>query len=59
VVRIFQGLRKDKMGNVPQGGTCMGREVGPGKQKNNSFIVFRYTYSIPAHGKLTTVLSAV
>ncbi len=30
-VRIFQGLREDKMGNVPRGGTCMGRGVGPGK----------------------------
>jgi hypothetical protein len=33
VVRIFQGLREDKMGNVPWGGTCMGRGVGPGKLK--------------------------
>ncbi len=24
VVRIFWGLKEDKMGNVPRGGTCMG-----------------------------------
>jgi hypothetical protein len=33
VVRIFWGLREDKMGNVPRGGTCMGQGVGPGKLK--------------------------
>jgi hypothetical protein len=33
VLRIFRGLREDKMGNVPRGGTCMGRGVGPGKLK--------------------------
>jgi hypothetical protein len=31
VVRIIRGLREDKMGNVPRGGTCMGRGVGSGK----------------------------
>ncbi len=33
VVRIFWGLREDKMGNMPRGGTCMGRKVGPRKLK--------------------------
>jgi hypothetical protein len=33
VVRIFQGLREDKMGNMLRGGTCMGRRVGSGKLK--------------------------
>jgi hypothetical protein len=32
-VRIFWGLREDKMINVPRGGTSMGRGVGPGKLK--------------------------
>jgi hypothetical protein len=33
VVRVFRGSREDKMGNVPRGGTCMGKGVGPGKLK--------------------------
>ena len=33
MVRIFWGLREDKMGNGPRGGTCMDREVGPRKLK--------------------------
>jgi hypothetical protein len=33
VVRIFWELRKNKMGNVTQSGTCMGRGAGPGKLK--------------------------
>jgi hypothetical protein len=33
VVRIFWGLREDKVGNVPQGGTYMGKGMRPEKLK--------------------------
>ncbi len=38
VVRMFRELREDKKGNVPLGGTCMGRGVGPGKLKIIAFL---------------------
>jgi hypothetical protein len=33
VVGMFRGLKEDKMGNVPWGGSCTGKGVGPGKLK--------------------------
>jgi hypothetical protein len=39
VVRIFLGLREDKMGNMPQGETCMGRGLGPRKLKTIALLI--------------------
>ncbi len=59
VVRIFPGLREDKMRNVPQGGTCMGRRLGPEMLKIIALLFSDDTYSNPAHGKLTRKMLAL